>query len=381
MISFRLLLAYSALLLGLTIIPALLLKRGGNRVANRLLALSLTLQLPLPLLVALGYHNLMLGEIAGMVLWVAPTFSLVLLIGYIKAMIDPGYRLRATDLLYALPFLALMLAARAIANFSTETMRQAQGGWPPSPTAIIGIVYYLLNSLYLLYADHLLRQHRRRIEHLFSSKAGVDLRGIHWCIRLFLAVMMLGLLFSLLRLVPGVTLWPRLIYSIATIVAFYYLIAFLAVTQPAIFAGNPPLPAEPEPAPEPDSAGEPARAKYETSALTSDSAEQQWQRLQRLLQEQKPWLKNDLRLSELAELAQLPAYQLSQIINQCAGKNFFELMNGYRLEQAKQLLAEHPAMKIAAIALESGYNSQSVFYKHFKQATGLTPSEFRRLDT
>lgn len=368
-------LAYCGLILGLTIVPALLLNRTGKRAANLMLAISLALELPLPLAIILEHQHIALSASVWLLFSIAGTFSLPLLIGYIRSMLDPDHRLQAKSVLYVLPFLLLTLIARTT-GIGVETIYQAPASWPPAPVAIIGILHYLLYTIYLLYADHLIRQHRRRIEDIFSSKAGVDLRGIHWCIRLFLGLMVMGLLISLARLIPGLELWPRGIYSLSVIVVFYYVIALLALTQSDIFmrrstvltdANNPTAISVEAP-----------RAKYETSSLTSESAEQQWRSLQSLLQQHRPWLKNDLRLSELADLAQLPSYQLSQIINQCAGKNFFELMNSYRLEEAKRLLDIQPAMKIATVAMEAGYNSQSVFYKHFKQVMGQSPSEYRQ---
>lgn len=368
-------LAYIGLVLGLTLIPALLLNRGGRRAANRLLAISLALKLPLPLTIVLESRHVALDTFVWLLFSIAGAFSLPLLICYIRSMLDPDYRLRAKSVIYVLPFLLLTLTASAM-GVGLGATHYTGASWPPDPAAMIGIVHYLLHTLYLLYADHLIRQHRGRIEDLFSSKAGVDLRGIHWCIRLFLGLMAMGLLISLVRLLPGVTLWPRLIYSVGVIVVFYYGIALVALTQADIFERCRAWPADASEAKE--VSVEAPRAKYETSSLTSESAERQWQALQELLQQQRPWLKNDLRLSELADLAQMPSYQLSQIINQCAGKNFFELINSYRLEEAKRLLDIQPPLKIAAVALDAGYNSQSVFYKYFKQATDLSPSEYRQ---
>ncbi|MFT3931682.1 MAG: helix-turn-helix domain-containing protein [Spongiibacteraceae bacterium] len=371
----RTMLAYSGLILGLTLIPALLLNRGGNRAANRLLAISLALKLPMPLIIVLAYHRVALDASILFLFSVAGAFSLPLLICYIKSMLEPDYRLQPKSVIYAAPFLLLTLAAHVM-HVGLQAAQQTAAGLPPDSAAMIGIGHYLLHTIYLLYADHLIRRHRHRIEHLFSNKAGVDFRGIHWCIRIFLCLMAMGLLIHLVRLIPGLTLWPRQIYSLAVIVVLYYVIALVALTQADIFARR--RPDSPDSERSTAVPAEAPRAKYETSALTSESAERQWHALQNLLEQQRPWLKNDLRLSELAEFAGLPSYQLSQIINQCAGKSFFELMNGYRLEEAKRLLDVQPPLKIAAVALDAGYNSQSVFYKHFKQATGLSPSEYRQ---
>ena len=94
------------------------------------------------------------------------------------------------------------------------------------------------------------------------------------------------------------------------------------------------------------------------------------------MESRAPYLKNDLRLSDLAEMAKIPPNHLSQIINQYADKNFFEFINEYRVAQAIRLLAQQPKAKIITIALESGFNSQSAFYKQFKNSTGYTPKQY-----
>ncbi len=59
--------------------------------------------------------------------------------------------------------------------------------------------------------------------------------------------------------------------------------------------------------------------------------------------------------------------------------NFFEFINGYRIEEAKRLLLADEAKDdtILDIIYKSGFNSQSAFHRFFKRIVGMTPSEFR----
>ena len=93
----------------------------------------------------------------------------------------------------------------------------------------------------------------------------------------------------------------------------------------------------------------------------------------------KPYLKSDLRISELADSLSIPYYQLSQLINDEFSINFYDFVNKYRVEEAKRLLIEDTRnFKILAIAYEVGFNSKATFNRVFKKVTTLTPSEFKK---
>ncbi len=92
----------------------------------------------------------------------------------------------------------------------------------------------------------------------------------------------------------------------------------------------------------------------------------------------KPYLKSDLKISELADSLTVPYYQLSQLINDEFLVNFYDFINKYRVEEAKKLLIEDTRnYKILAIAYEVGFNSKATFNRVFKKFTDLTPSEFK----
>ena len=55
-------------------------------------------------------------------------------------------------------------------------------------------------------------------------------------------------------------------------------------------------------------------------------------------------------------------------------------MNQFRLQHAQKLLQDpdNAQQKIAAVAFDSGYGSVTSFNVAFKQALGITPSDYRR---
>jgi len=89
----------------------------------------------------------------------------------------------------------------------------------------------------------------------------------------------------------------------------------------------------------------------------------------------------DLTVASLAARLAVPEYRLRRLINQRLGhRNFNAYVNGFRLDEARAVLAD-PAQRelpVLSIALEAGFQSIGPFNRAFKGATGLTPTEYRR---
>jgi AraC-like DNA-binding protein len=103
--------------------------------------------------------------------------------------------------------------------------------------------------------------------------------------------------------------------------------------------------------------------------------------LQRLMTEQRAYRTEDLTIASLAATLKTPEYRVRRLINQRLGhRNFNAFVNGFRLDEAQQALAD-PAQRelpVLTIALEAGFQSIGPFNRAFKTATGLTPTEYRR---
>jgi len=105
--------------------------------------------------------------------------------------------------------------------------------------------------------------------------------------------------------------------------------------------------------------------------------------LERLLIEQMEskylYKQNDLSLTRLADLVQMSSHHLSELLNVHMGTNFYQFINGYRLENALTLLQDAQLkLSVLDVAYESGFNNKNSFYKFFRENTGLTPSQYRK---
>lgn len=114
-------------------------------------------------------------------------------------------------------------------------------------------------------------------------------------------------------------------------------------------------------------------------ALNMSDAADHLRHLDRLMVGERLYARPDLNEKTLAEALGLQPYQLSLLLNDHLGKTFSEYLNERRIDEAKRRLTDPKTARdtMYAIALDCGYNSESVFYTNFKKYTGTTPKRFQ----
>lgn len=119
--------------------------------------------------------------------------------------------------------------------------------------------------------------------------------------------------------------------------------------------------------------------KYEKSGLSKEKANEYYQKLILLMEEEKVFKQIKLTLGELAEMISISSHNLSEVINTKTGMNFFDFINKYRIEEVKRELVkkENENLTLLAIAIEAGFNSKTSFNTLFKKYVGLTPSKYK----
>lgn len=121
------------------------------------------------------------------------------------------------------------------------------------------------------------------------------------------------------------------------------------------------------------------KPKYDQNTLNKLEKELIFKRIELLMKEEEPWLNPELTISQLADLINVSPRNVSMIINEMASSNFYEYVNKYRIERAKNLLKKSFQMgsRIGEIMYDSGFNTKSSFNTEFKKHTGINPSAFR----
>lgn len=155
----------------------------------------------------------------------------------------------------------------------------------------------------------------------------------------------------------------RGVSSGAVVVIFAFCAAMLGMRQNDLFA------AAAGPAPVPPTA-RPPRDESDPLAL----------RLRAHMATDLPHRDETLSIAALAAQLGEPEYRLRRVINGSLGyRNFAQFINGYRLAEVKAALAD-PAQRdvpIITIALDAGFGSLGPFNRAFRDAEGVTPSEWR----
>ena len=68
----------------------------------------------------------------------------------------------------------------------------------------------------------------------------------------------------------------------------------------------------------------------------------------------------------------------SRLFHKNYGLTPLEYLNAQRLERAKSLL-RNPRLTVAEVAYQSGFRDPGYFARKFRQQTGITPVQFRRM--
>ena len=97
-----------------------------------------------------------------------------------------------------------------------------------------------------------------------------------------------------------------------------------------------------------------------------------------MVRREKPYLREDLRLTDLQRIFPMSRSYLSQLFNKELGYSFSDYVNHFRVEESKRLLEAEPLASIQEIAERSGFHSISTFRRAFIKQTGVIPSEYRR---
>ncbi|MCR5670003.1 MAG: response regulator [Butyrivibrio sp.] len=86
--------------------------------------------------------------------------------------------------------------------------------------------------------------------------------------------------------------------------------------------------------------------------------------------------KEDISLQDVAGVLGYSDVYFCKLFKQNFGKNFISYLNEFRMNRAKELLAD-PMINIKDVSTEAGYRDANYFTRVFKRMVGVTPSEYR----
>jgi AraC-like DNA-binding protein len=84
-------------------------------------------------------------------------------------------------------------------------------------------------------------------------------------------------------------------------------------------------------------------------------------------------------MHDLCNHLNLSRRKISYVLNEVLDKNFYGVVNEFRIKEAEELLCkdEMNQVKIEVLGEMVGFQSKSSFNACFKKVTGMTPSEYK----
>lgn len=239
--------------------------------------------------------------------------------------------------------------------------------------------------LYYFLSRKELSTYQRSIRHLFSDTSRIDLNWVRWLLNgsLFLLVITAFFYTLMIRLPQYLDWW--ILMPAAFVSVYIYMATFKGLTQLTLWQMRPGIDKEQL---------EEELVQAEQMELQKTNEEKTASQKNRLadsktseivvkilavMEQEKLFQETELTVQDLADKLQFPSYQVSQAINEGMKKNFYDLVNSYRVEEAKRLLLDsrNRSYTILSVGFEAGFNSKTTFNTVFKKFTGLTPTEYR----
>ena len=101
-----------------------------------------------------------------------------------------------------------------------------------------------------------------------------------------------------------------------------------------------------------------------------------YERLITYFSQKKPYLRQNLKIKEVALYLYSNKTYLSRIINDKHNLNFNQFVNYYRIEEVKRLFMEDSSLNIQELCTRSGFGSMATFSIAFRYYLGNTPADW-----
>lgn len=232
------------------------------------------------------------------------------------------------------------------------------------------IAFIISGLLYPFLAFKKTITYQQMLDDNFAYKEEISLTWLKSLIIGLLCIFFVVILVVVLNLGFGVQFgFNSDLISYIFIVAFISVLGFMGIRHQGIFT---------EKRKSKQAIVEVKSVSYQKSGLKRGDADDLHEKLLLLMQTEKPYLEPKLSLGQLADKLGITSNNLSQVINQCEEKNFYDFVNGYRVNEFIALASspENRNMNLLGIAFDAGFNSKSSFNQVFKKSTGKTPREY-----
>ena len=119
----------------------------------------------------------------------------------------------------------------------------------------------------------------------------------------------------------------------------------------------------------------------EEESIQQDKMADLQQKLTDTVSRNKLYLQPDLKITDVANLLHTNRTYVSRVLKEQIGTTFADFINHQRIDYACQLMEQQPQLPAAEVASQSGFSSQSSFYRNFKLYKGCSPKDYQPAQT
>lgn len=372
-----------------------LITKKENPIANRLLA-TLLILISFSLFLNYSYSTGLIQKIP-FIIGLDTTFPFVygpILYLYAKILVAKKQKLSYKEFLHLVPFCTYFIYVFFKFYIRSNTYKleflEAMRNFEVPPDITVANYLKILQAIvYLLFTLQLIYKHQKSIRSEFSYTDNIHLNWLKILTYSLISVYVFkfsGILitFFIDEIKPGEI---EVLTDLSAII-FIYIVAFGGIKQPDIFKKwHIPSTEKDSSKKQPSNTDTRQKAeqdqstdvsKYLGSPLSAEESRQLLAKLQNMMDKEKIFLENELTIKDIADKLEINVKYLSQVINEQLGRNFFNFINEYRIEEVKKRLTDkkYQHLSILGIAFDCGFNSKSSFNSIFKQATGETPRSY-----
>ncbi|KKM58991.1 hypothetical protein LCGC14_1548630 [marine sediment metagenome] len=360
-----------SLFLGLLFALFLITSKAKNRLANRIFGVFLFFSAIDNILLSRMLHENYLA--IGIAIALTVFLQLPLFYLYVKSVCYSDFTLKRRHALHAIPFVIanLLVLSSAYGVDKDSSIVLLYEVSESLKNKLIHIMIHLQVFSYLLAAFIVVRRSRKLY---LENYANTSIPFYKWLMQL-ISVLLILHIFAVLKNIykfsdeDTIYYWTRVaLITVELLIFCWYVLK--ALNQPDIFKSV-------------DSKLCLASNLSHTSTHSKESGvgeDTEVKKVMRFMAEEKPFLKPSFTLQQLGEQTQLPAKELSLLINHTMGKHFFDFVNEFRINEAKAILTDsnRQELTILEVLYEVGFNSKSSFNTAFKKYTGTTPTLYRK---
>lgn len=285
------------------------------------------------------------------------------------------------NLLHFIPFLTFFAVSVWLRDY--QLFRNPTGFFRPDSMISLRIVYgtsfFLSVSVYSILTFLVIRKHQRDLVNNLSFKSiAATLNWLKILSISFYSVYLVLFILGGINIIGNYIPFDPYYVIFLFIALFSFTLSFYGVRQPELFSYH--LSSDDN---DENDGEQIENEKYLRSGLKPEEAQEILATLLDVMTQKKPYLDRDLTIYDLAAMTGISRHHITQTLNEHHGRNFYTFINEFRVNEAAIRLIDkkYRNYTILAIAYDSGFNSKSAFNRIFREVKGMTPGEYREMQS